>query len=236
MFYLMFCFLYFLVWLPMYLYRKDLHREMITLSLLFGIAGVASELTYVGDWWQPATVTGTRIGIEDLLIGFFIGGIIAVAYEELFRKRIGRSTLMHSKWTELGHWMFLVAFAAVFFTAYYVFDISSFYASLLAFWLFTTYMLFQRSDLLIDALMSALIAVVIGTTVYMTLNIFYPNFIQHYWYLPDVWFSRLFLGIPLAEYIWYFSAGAFIGPLYEFVEHAKLRNLSRVTVRRKRVR
>ena len=60
------------------------------MSLLFGFGGIVSEQTHTQDWWQPLTLTGTRIGVEDFLIGFAIGGIAAVIYAEAYRKKVSR--------------------------------------------------------------------------------------------------------------------------------------------------
>ena len=61
---------------------------MITISIIFGIGGILSEFYHIQDWWQPLIITNTPIGIEDFLIGFFIGGIAAVIYEEIYKKKI----------------------------------------------------------------------------------------------------------------------------------------------------
>jgi hypothetical protein len=62
----------------------------------------------------------------------------------------------------------------------------------------------------------------IGVAVYFILFLVTPDYFHKFWYLRDGWFSSLFLGIPLAEWIWYFLAGAMIGPLYEFWQEARL--------------
>src|SRR3989338_3480777 len=89
-FYLIWTGIVFLLWLTLFYFRKDVRKEMIILSFLFGIAGVFSELIYVIDWWRPLTITGTLVGIEDFFIGAFIGGIGAVLYEEVYGMKLKR--------------------------------------------------------------------------------------------------------------------------------------------------
>jgi len=57
-----------LIWLALFLWRKDVRNVMVFLSVLFGIAGVVVEYIYTIDWWRPLTITHTRIGIEDLVL------------------------------------------------------------------------------------------------------------------------------------------------------------------------
>jgi len=41
---------------------------MLVMSVLFVCIGVPSEaLLYTRDWWHPETITGTLIGIEDVI-------------------------------------------------------------------------------------------------------------------------------------------------------------------------
>lgn len=84
------------VWSLLFYFRKDLQREMLGVSLFAGLAGPLSEFWYLQDYWRPETFTGTLIGVEDFLFGFFIGGIGAVIYEEIFGKRFaGRGDRRH---------------------------------------------------------------------------------------------------------------------------------------------
>jgi hypothetical protein len=63
-FYLSFTAIYFIIWLSLFCFRKDVRKEMVYLGLIFGMAGVLSELTFIVDWWQPQTITSTRIGVK----------------------------------------------------------------------------------------------------------------------------------------------------------------------------
>lgn len=69
--------------------------------------------------------------------------------------------------------------------------------------------------------MSGVVMTVIGIVIYMLLLLIKPTFIQDHWYLPQVWYARELWGIPLGEYIFYFVAGAYIGPLYEYLKKLK---------------
>lgn len=48
------------------------------------------------DWWHPPTITGTRIGIEDLLYAIGNGGVLAVLYTIVFRQGLERVQVVPS--------------------------------------------------------------------------------------------------------------------------------------------
>ena len=88
----------------------------------------------------------------------------------------------------------------------------------------TSIILIQRRDLLSDSLRSGLLMLAVGIGLYWLLFFFYPSYIHDFWFLRKNWYTTLLFGIPLGEYIWYFLVGAFIGPLYEYIEKGKLTN------------
>ena len=80
-----------IVWLLLFLFRKDLRIKMLIMSVLVAPLSPIAELFYLRDYWQPEFMTGRSFtGIEDILFSFFIGGISGVLYEEFFGKRLGK--------------------------------------------------------------------------------------------------------------------------------------------------
>ena len=81
--------MYLPVWFCLYLHRKDLRREILTMGVLVALGAVYHEsFIWTRDWWRPETITGTLVGIEDVLFGFLAGGIIASIYEEIFKEEL----------------------------------------------------------------------------------------------------------------------------------------------------
>ncbi|TAL14416.1 hypothetical protein EPN95_03085 [Patescibacteria group bacterium] len=75
------------VWIILFLYRKDLHREMLTMSL-FAVPLGLFDFWAVPLYWQPVTLFNIPIGIEGLIYSFCLGGITSVIYAEVAHKRL----------------------------------------------------------------------------------------------------------------------------------------------------
>jgi len=51
----------FAVWLVFFLARKDLHKEMLTMSVLIGVLSVVTGYVWwTVEWWKPPTITHTE--------------------------------------------------------------------------------------------------------------------------------------------------------------------------------
>ncbi len=219
-FYLLWASIFLGFWMILFLRRKDTRKEMLTISALFGLGGLAAQKTNIQDWWQPLTITGTSIGIEDFLIGFSIGGIAAVIYEEIYRRRLRKGVGGTLAPSDPG--FFLLLFPLLYLILFFLLELGSFYSVVVACLASIGFMLFSRRDLWRDSLMSGVIMLAIGSGVYFLLFLIKPDYIQQFWYLPDHWYAQLLFGVPIGEYIWFFLIGAYIGPLYEYLKRLRL--------------
>ncbi|MCX6752587.1 MAG: lycopene cyclase domain-containing protein [Candidatus Nomurabacteria bacterium] len=193
--------------------RKDLRIDILTMSFVFGILGPISELLYQQDYWLPQTFTGSRIGIEDFLFGFFIGGIVSVLYKELFSKFISRPRKGNHHLRFL--FLFITAFIFLSNIFFYVFNINSIYASIVTFLLMALFMYYFRRDLFIDGLASGIFLAMTMFLAYLIFLYIFPEAIHKWWFIKNI-SGILILGIPLEELIWAFSLGLIAGPAYEF--------------------
>ena len=193
---------------------------MLFISVLFGLGALVAEKTNLQDWWQPITITGTSLGVEDFIIGFAIGGVAAVLYEDVYHRRFAKG---RKKMPPTNPGSFLFFLPALYATLFFVFQINSFYSAVAAYSICTSYMITTRKELVNDSILSGLFMLFVGTVIYFLLFLIRPTFVQDFWYLPDQWYASLILGIPVGEYIWFFLTGAYIGPLYEYVK--KLRQV-----------
>jgi len=206
-------FILFPIWLVLFFYRRDLRVDILTMSLICGTLGPISQIWYLKDYWSPQTFTGTIVGIEDFLFGFFIGGITSVIYKELFNKHISKPK------SKRHHWRLIFLFTAIaifiFNILFYIFSINSIYASIIVFLSMASMMYYFRRDLFIDGLASGIFT---GITMFLSYLVYlsiFPEVISKWWFLHNI-SGILILGIPLEELVWAFSLGLVAGPAYEF--------------------
>ena len=211
--------IFFLIWISLYLYKKPLRREMLIMSLIFAPLGPLSEIFHFRDYWQPEYIfTILGLGIEDLLFAFFIGGIAAVIYEELFTKK--------AKKTEKEHLKMLIALGVLGILALTILTfglkMNSIYSSSLVFIFLGIIMISKRRDLAKNAILSGILVAAIMFAFHLIYTSIFPTIIQEWWKLENL--SGIFLlGIPIEEMMWGFAWGFFAGPIYEFWKGIKVK-------------
>lgn len=218
--YLLLSGLFLAIWLVFFLIRKDLRRELLLISIAFAIPGLLSDIIYTVDWWSPATVTGTRVGVESVITGFALAGIAAVLYSVVFQKRERRLPNRKPNLTR-RHIILPILLAVIFFGAFFLFRLNTFWATTLAFSIPTIILWIQRPDLIKDSLMTGLLLLTVAIVVYSILELLTPGWVQEFWYFRNVP-NIVILSVPVDDWLWYFFAGAFIGPLYEYYYSVKL--------------
>ena len=216
--YLIGCLSFIFLWLVLFILRKDLRREMITMSFLIAPLGPLSEFFYLRDYWKPDLINGYLIGIEDFLFAFAIGGITAVLYEIVFSRRYKkRGTTTH-----LGV-MLLLSLSGLLFMVVgsLILGFNSIYTSTTGFLLLGTLIVIFRHDLLADAFWSGILVGTLMLGFYIIFISLFPGIIQKWWMLENL-SGILILGAPLEELMWGFGWGFFAGPAYEFVKGLRL--------------
>jgi len=210
------------VWAFLFFRRKDTKKEMLTISLIFGIIAILLAPIYTKDWWQPLTITGTSVGIEDFLFGFGIGGLTSVIYEHLFNRRIKTAKLTKKVKEEMKINLIipLGAFIATFILCIFLFNLNSFISSTISLTISILLIYLKRKDLIRNSLLSGISSSIFAFTGYHLLNMITPGFFNEFWLYKNIG-KILFLGVPLEEIVWFFLAGAFIGPLYEYWKEGK---------------
>jgi len=190
------------------------------LSVLFGFAGIFSEYIYTIDWWRPLTITGTRVGLEDFLFGFWAGGVSGIIYEEVFKRRLYLREKRKSSF--LLHFLCsMFSVGILFFGSFYILQLSSFYSSILAMGLTTLFIWILRKDLILDSLLTGIIVPLVGLLWFWIPEYFTPGWVENHWLFENL-SGIVILKAPLEDLIWGFFAGTFIGPLYEFWQGARL--------------
>lgn len=209
--YLKACLVAAVFWLIIFLWKKGQRKELILMGVILSIAGPIQELWYSKDYWHPAYV-GNWPWVESILFGFFIGGIISVIYEIVFSRKIkeARAEKPHPLVFASAILMGTVGISL------FIPFMNSIYAAILAFIISWFVIVLARRDLLSPSLYSAGLAVVLAFFSYKIILFRYPGLIRAWWDLDNV-SGLLVSGIPLEEYLWFFTAGLVLGPAYELL-------------------
>jgi hypothetical protein len=221
--YLMSTIVLLIVWFIFFFIRKDTRKEMIVMSFLIGFTSViTAHYWWTVDWWNPITLTGTKVGIEDFLMGFGSGGIMAVAYEILFKKRLYKTRMENVRYPDQNTILLILAF----FTAWLFWGVglTSFWASTIAMIIAAGTMFYFRRDLFLNGLLSGVLMMLISLFFYFTIILFSDEWIDKVYYFETLSNIRIF-SVPIEEFIFWFLAGLVFGPFYEYWQGKRLRKI-----------
>jgi hypothetical protein len=211
--------MYLFIWVLLYIIRSDLRKQMMYLSVITMPLGI-SEPIFRRDYWNPPLFNGWPIGLEELIFCFAIGGIAAVLYEEIFRKRYSRVPAKTHAHSLLAILLFFVVWSYV---LIFRLGVNSIYACSAALLIVAIYLVSPRKDLVKVALLSGLLVSLLMLAFYQLLLRIYPDMVREIWYLKNI-SGILVLGIPIEELMWGFCWGFFAGPLYEIIHGLRLKN------------
>ena len=215
-----------LIWFILYYFRKDLRKEMIVMGSIVMILGLIMEaFVWTKDWWRPVTITGSLIGVEDLLFGFGIGGVSAVIYEELFKKRlVFRKKTDHHHTKQL---IFLLALSVILGnSSYFGLGYNSAISWVIAIMIPTIIMYILRPDLILDSVVTGSLLAFFGFIEAFVLNLIEPGFVYNWWLFESL-SGIVILELPLEDIIWFFTAGLFVGIIYEFWQGGRLQKIKK---------
>lgn len=212
--------LLFLIWLAIFILRKDLRKEQIIVGLILVIVAPFTDyLFFYSDYWRPEylfdiKLNNVRIGFESSFFGFIIGGISTGIYEFW----LGRKAVFSKPRNLLA---FCVAVINIIGTGLFIkLGLNSIWASILALIGCSIYMALKDKDLIKDMLFSSLYLTIIISIFYTIWFTIYPEALQKFWVINNL--SGIKLGLaPVEEIMWFLSAGLFIGSFYEFWKNVR---------------
>jgi len=207
----------FIIWLVLFLLRRDLKKVILSISFIFGIFGLIVDPIYSLDWWFPLTVANLMPGIESFILGFTVGGISSVIYLEIFREKLKsrRLTRKKLKKLEINHFILLFIGLFLFLICFFVFNLNSFYSSFPSILIPLFLLWFLRKDLIFESIMSGILVTLVSFVFYFIPELIFPGWINSAWNF-DLISGILILGAPIEDLIWFFIVGLALGPSYEF--------------------
>lgn len=211
--------LYFLfVWTAIFLKLKRYRKKMILCGLAFWIGLIAEYFFWTRDWWHPTTITGTRIGIEDVIMCFTHLGIPIFIYKGVFQRETQKN--IFSKYELADRFInnfiiyfisFLVAAGLIFY-----FKVHSFAATFIGMVLAGSYIALKRKDLFSPMVWSGVLVMLIAIPPYRFSILICPGAIEKLWNIGQI-SGIMLLGIPLEDLIWYWMLGFILGGAYEYL-------------------
>jgi hypothetical protein len=219
--------IFFIIWLALFLFSNETRREQLLMSLVGLILSPGILLIAAYDFRQIVSDQVAVVGIEDFLFAFSFFGIAAVIYQALIGKHAHKIRGARYEITHLGHWvghliliLGLWAFAAL--LLIHVFDLTSIQGLMVGGLLIGMYLIADRHDLTMNALLSGLF---MAALVFIVEQIFFvrlfPIDAAAFWQF-DALSGFIIGGIPLEEIMWAAVVGFAIGPLYEWLRQYRL--------------
>lgn len=208
--YLVAAFMFLAAWTALFIFRKDLHREMLTMSLLAVPLGLF-DLWAVPLYWEPVILFDIPVGIEGLMYSFSLGGIAAVLYAEVAHKKLQR---VH-KWHKSAALIVFAVTFAIFLSlalAKAATPVIILYITLLS---GLGVSLFFRKDLVRSTIIGALSFAVLYFILIKVWVSLYPAAVD--WFIFDGLPPLRLFGVPLWELLFGTIFAAYWGNLYELL-------------------
>ena len=219
--------IFFVIWLALFLFSNATRREQLIMSVVGLVLSPGILLIAAYDYRQIISDEISAVGIEDFLFAFSFFGIAAVIFQALVGKHAHKIRGSRYEMTHIGHWvghlllvLGLWAFAAL--MLIHVFSLSSIQALIVSGLLVGMYIIADRHDLTMNALLSGLfMAALIFTVEQLFFIRLFPLEAATFWQW-DTLSGFIIGGIPLEELMWAAVVGFTIGPLYEWLRKYRL--------------
>lgn len=220
--------IFFCIWLALFLFSSETRREQLIMSIVGLVLSPGILLIASYDFRQIVSDEVATVGIEDFLFAFSFFGVAAVIYQVLIGKHAHKIRGSRYEVTHVGHWighllliLGLWAFATLLLIE--VFALSSIQGLIVGGLLIGMYVIADRHDLTMNALLSGLF---MAALVFIVEQIFFvrlfPIDAAAFWQF-DALSGFIIGGIPLEELMWAAVVGFTIGPLYEYLKRYQLK-------------
>jgi hypothetical protein len=206
-----------LPWLAAFVAFPRQRKIMLWASLFTTPFGLTEPL-FVPAYWNPPSLFDlaqrTGFDIESLIFSFGIGGVGAVLYNLLTRRK--PSPLPSSEREEHRHrlhsWAIAVPF--VLFPLFYTFPWNPIYPAIISMLLGTLAAIACRPDLSVKSATGALLFLGYYTVFLLGLEVLAPGYIERVWNLPAL-SGIAILGMPIEELLFAAAFGAYWSSVYE---------------------
>jgi len=224
---LVFSLILFGIWLIIFLFRKNLKKEMFLVSLFTMPFGLTEPL-FVPEYWNPPSLFNlaatTGFDIESLIFTFAIGGIGSVLYGVFFKTKQTNMNRheMHSK-RHRYHLLALFSPIIIFLILWLLTDLNPIYSASMAMIIGGVATILCRPDLKKEILIGGILFLLLYFVFFFFFILVYPYAVANFWNLSAI-SGILILGIPLEELMFAFTYGLMWSSAYEHVLWHKSKN------------
>lgn len=198
------------VWILLYLNRRDLRKEMLVMSLCATPLALF-DVWFVPSYWEPITLFDIPVGIEGFIYSFGIGGIASVMYAEVAHRVPKR--IAH--WHRAGAPIVIILSLVLFFVARSLGAPNPMVAAYVALLAGIALTIYFRKDLVASALVGAL---TFGLIYFLALKVWVSLFPEvNSWFVFDGLPRTFVWGVPLWEALFGLIFAAYWGNLYELL-------------------
>mgnify|MGYP006287921107 CR=1 FL=1 len=196
----LYCVLFLLIILAIFLYGAGQHRRICIIVGLFYMFVLPLYLPFEEEYWQPNRLGGWILGIEDLMLLFVCGSAPWAVVAAILRDRLK---------TDLNWTTFFLRYGWLAFLGIGIFLLllflgwSAICSSITAQLLISILVLSFRPDLWMLGLISLLVWMPIYLSILKISYLLWPEF-KTIWNLTGFWGNTLY-GLPIGEILWMIS-------------------------------
>ncbi len=209
-----------IVWLALFLIRKDLKKEILYGSLVAMPFGI-SDIIFIPYYWNPKTLFNFVPGIESFVFAFFLGGTAGVLYEVFAKNYLVKKRERREVKFSHYFWLISIGLLSLIFLSI-VFRMDLIYTSIVSMFIGATVIWISRKDLVGESLIGGVLFLIVYFLSLRIIDFAFSDWIINTWNL-SVLRLPFVLGVPLEEILWALVFGMLWAPLYEDLRGYKLK-------------
>lgn len=216
------CLIFLAVWLAIFVYRKNLRKEMLFASIITIPFGM-TEFLFVPEYWNPPSLFNLiqkyGFGIESILFAFAAGGTAAVLYEVIAGQKTVKILFDHKI-----HILPYVFIASLYIILEFVFPGKTIYNLIFSLLAGATLMGYLRKDLIKQIVFNGVYFSIMYFILFFVFLLIFPRYVTKIYNLKNFIGISIF-GVPIEEIVFAFSVGACWSVFYEYIRGYRNRPL-----------
>lgn len=201
-------------WLALFMYRKDLRKEMLFASIITIPFGM-TEFLFVPEYWNPPSLFNLiqkyGFGIESILFVFSVGGTAAVFYEVIAKQKIVKILFDHKI-----HLLPYVLITLLYFVLEFIFPDETIYNAIFSLLAGAALMGYLRKDLIKQIVFNGIYFAMIYFILFFVFLLIFPQYVTKIYNLEN-FIGIDILGVPIEEIMFALSVGACWSVFYEYI-------------------